>query len=367
MKWKENILSIKAYQPGRTIDEVKKQFGLEKITKLASNENPYGCSNTVKETIAKFDESFALYPDGAASLLKEALAKHTELPKEQIILGNGSDEIISIISRAILKPGVNTVMAYPTFSQYKHNALVENAQVKEVPLQEGSHDLEAMLAAVDENTAVVWLCTPNNPTGRYIPESDLIRFLDAVPEDVLVVLDEAYREYVTAEDYPDTAAFLQSYPNIIILRTFSKIYGLASFRVGYGLANEEIIARLDPVREPFNVNSVAQRVAAAALHDQTFIGECRRRNREGMAQYEAFCAEENLSYYPSQGNFILIDFQCDADTVFEHLMSRGYIVRSGKALGYPTCIRVTVGSTEENEGVIKEMKAFLKAGFAGIS
>ncbi|MGN1402438.1 MAG: histidinol-phosphate transaminase [Bacillus sp. (in: firmicutes)] len=362
MKWKTNVLSIKAYQPGRTIDEVKRQFGLDSIVKLASNENPYGYSKAVDELLKSRIGHFELYPDGAAVQLKHALSVHHNVPAEQIILGNGSDEIISIISRSILRPGLNTVMAKPTFSQYKHNALVEDAEIREVDLVNGKHDLEAMLQAIDENTAIVWLCTPNNPSGVHIPEKELLSFLDQVDSNVLVVLDEAYREYVVADDYPESLNFLGAYPNIILLRTFSKIYGLASFRVGYGISSKEIIAKLDPVREPFNVNAVGQAVAITALQDQDFIVQCRQKNRKGLEQYYAFCEEEQLNYYPSQANFILIDLGRDGDEVFQHLMSKGYIVRSGKALGFPTCIRITVGSEEQNIGMIDELCQLMHAG-----
>ncbi|WP_042346391.1 histidinol-phosphate transaminase [Bacillus massiliigorillae] len=359
MKWKNNILNLKAYTPGRTIDEVKKTYGLEQVTKLASNENPYGSSSSVREAILAASSNYALYPDGSATLLKEALAEHIGLPKEQVILGNGSDEIIAMIARALLKPGVNTVMATPTFSQYKHNAIVENAEIREVILQDGKHDLEAMLAAIDENTAVVWVCTPNNPTGVYIPESELVQFLNQVPADVLVVLDEAYAEYVVAEDYPNSTTLLNKHSNLIILRTFSKIYGLASFRVGYGIATKEVVAKLEPIREPFNVNSLAQVIAAVALSDQDFVKDCSAKNRVGMQQYYDFCNEEGLFYYPSQGNFILIDMSVDSDEVFQYLMSKGYIIRSGKALGFPTFIRVTIGTEEQNANIIAEIRTYL--------
>ncbi|MBD3110397.1 histidinol-phosphate transaminase [Bacillus sp. AGMB 02131] len=360
MKWKTNILDLKAYQPGRSTEAVKKEFGLDNITKLASNENPYGYSLKVLETLQEKPSQFAIYPDGNGSVLKEALSRFYNLPEDRFLLGNGSDEIIGIISRSILRPGINTVMATPSFSQYKHNAIVENAEVREIPLtKEGDHDLNAMLEAIDENTGVVWLCTPNNPSGVYIAEGDLIPFLEAVPKDVVVVLDEAYREYVVAEDYPDSLQLVEKYPNVIVLHTFSKIYGLASFRVGYAIANEEVIAKLNPVREPFNVNTFGQWVSVAALEDQDFVESCREKNREGLQQYYSFCEEEKLSYYPSQANFILIDFGISGDDVFHYLMSKGYIVRSGVALGFPTCVRITVGTKEQNDGIISELRGLL--------
>lgn len=361
MKWKNNILDLKAYTPGRTIDEVKKAYGLESVTKLASNENPYGTSPAVKNALLQASTDYALYPDGSARVLKEAIAEYIGLPTNQVILGNGSDEVIAMVSRALLDENVNTVMATPTFSQYKHNAIVEGAELRQIPLLDGKHDLEAMIEAIDEKTAVVWICSPNNPTGIYIPEQELRAFLDRVPQDVLVVLDEAYAEYVVEDDYANSLELLSLYPNILILHTFSKIYGLASFRVGYGVASQDVIAKLEPIREPFNVNTIAQTIAVAALGDQTFVQECKRKNRIGMQQYYTFCEEEGLFYYPSQGNFILIDMKVDSDEVFHYLMSKGYIIRSGKALGFPTFIRVTIGTEEQNARIIAEIRTYLAA------
>lgn len=359
MKWKEQILTLKAYQPGRTTDQVKKAYGLDQVVKLASNENPFGSSEKVRECIRSYADSFAIYPDGYTTSLRNELAAFLSLDEKQIIFGNGSDEIILIISRAMLEPGKNTVMATPTFPQYRHNALVEGAEVREIELVNGAHDLDKMAQAIDENTAIVWLCSPNNPTGIHITDTQLRAFLDGVPENVFVVLDEAYYEYVTAEDYYDALEIIREYKNVIVLRTFSKVYGLAAFRVGYGFADAALIAQLEPVREPFNVNSLGQKAAAAALGDQLFIDQCRTANKEGLEQFYAFCRENNLKYYPSEANFILIDFNCDSDQLFEYLMSKGYIVRSGSALGLPGTVRVTVGSTEQNEGVMEAMKSFL--------
>jgi len=360
MRWKDQILSLAPYQPGKSKDEVKRQYGLEQIIKLASNENPFGCSKKVTEVMTKESTYYALYPDGYATDLRDVLADHVGVKKEQLIFGNGSDEIIQIIARALLRPGFNTVMAVPTFPQYKHNAIIEGAEIREIPLQDGNHDLDQMLKAIDEKTNVVWVCSPNNPTGTYIPEERLVTFLSNVPSDTLVVLDEAYYEYVVAEDYYNSVDLVGKFPNVIVLRTFSKIYGLASLRVGYGISSAEIIRALEPVREPFNTNSFAQLAASQAIADQQYVEVCRSLNRQGLEQYYLFCNETKLSYMPSQGNFILIDFKIDGNEVFQYLLERGYIVRSGVALGFPTCVRVTVGSKEQNEGIITAMTQFLK-------
>ncbi|MFT8321545.1 MAG: histidinol-phosphate transaminase [Bacillus sp. (in: firmicutes)] len=361
MKWKEQLLNLTAYQPGKTIEEVKKQFNLEEIVKLASNENPFGSSSKVMEALKNVDGSFALYPDGYATNLRLALAEFLQVSPQELVLGNGSDEIILMISRALLRPGLNTVMATHTFGQYKHNAIVDGAEVREIPLtSEGNHDLDEMLQAIDENTSVVWLCSPNNPTGTYITEEKLVNFLNAVSKDVLVVLDEAYYEYVVAEDYYDGVKLAKQFENLIVLRTFSKIYGLASLRVGYGIANEKLITTLEPIREPFNVNTLGQIATKAALDDQEFVENCKQKNREGLEQFYSFCEEHGLSFYPSQTNFVLIDFKTDGNEVFQYFMRNGYIVRSGVPLNFPTSVRITVGSKEQNEGLLKVMSQFIE-------
>ncbi|MGM0854447.1 MAG: histidinol-phosphate transaminase [Bacillota bacterium] len=360
MKWKSQIQNLKAYQPGKTMDDVKELFNLEKVVKLASNENPFGCSKNVENFLKTNAVSHAIYPDGYAKELRMKVAQQLSVDPGQLLFGNGSDEVIEIISRALLDGDKSTVMATPTFPQYKHNAIVEGAEIREVPLDSaGRHQLTKMLAEIDETTSVVWLCSPNNPTGEYIRSEELISFLDAVPAHVLVVLDEAYYEYVVAGDYYDSLEILKSYPQLLITRTFSKAYGLAGFRVGFGIASEEVIGKLEPIREPFNNNAIGQGAASAAVEDQTFIRECREHNRKGLEQYYQFCEEHGLHYIPSQANFVLIDFGVSGDDVFQYLMSKGFIVRSGEALGYPHSVRVTVGSHEQNEEVIEKMKEFL--------
>ena len=360
MQWKEQLLTLTPYQPGRPIESVKREYGLEHIVKLASNENPFGASPKAVAALKDAAVNFAIYPDGYATRLREAMCEFLGVDQNQLIFGNGADNLIQIVSRSFLLPGKNTVMANPSFSQYKHNAIIEGAEIREVPLENGHHDLDSMLSAIDENTAVVWLCSPNNPTGIHISKDKLVSFLDKVPKETLVVIDDAYHDYVVADDYYDSIEFTKNYSNVIVLRTFSKIYGLASLRVGYGVAQQDIIRALEPVREPFNVNTFGQIAAIAALEDEAYVEECRQRNREGMAQFEQFCKEKQLSYYPSQANFILIDFGTSGDEVFQYLLERGYIVRSGNALGFPTSVRVTVGSTEENNGVIKVMNQYLQ-------
>ncbi|WP_226666863.1 histidinol-phosphate transaminase [Metabacillus litoralis] len=360
MQVKEQLLSLKPYQPGKPIEEVKKEFNLSKVVKLASNENPYGCSPKAKQAIVDELEQLAIYPDGYSAKLRTQVAEHVKVKEEEIIFGNGSDEVVQIICRALLNPQTNTVMATPTFPQYKHNAVIEGAEIREVSLVNGDHNLEEMLKQIDENTTVVWVCTPNNPTGTYVTRDALLNFLSQVPKHVLVVVDEAYYEYVLAEDYPQTVSLLNDYENLMILRTFSKAYGLASLRIGYGIANAELIRKIEPAREPFNTSRIAQVAAVAALDDPDFVEECRIKNKKGLQQFYQFCEELKLDYYPSEGNFILIDFNRDSDEVFQALLEKGYIVRSGNALGFPTHLRITVGTENQNNEIIEILKEFVK-------
>ena len=365
MKWKQQIHGMKAYQPGKPMEEVKEMFGLDEVVKLASNENPFGSSPKVKAFLQQDETNHAIYPDGYAQNLRTAVANHLGVKETELIFGNGSDDLIAIITRALLYPGVNTVMADPSFSQYWHNAEIEGAEVRKIPCVDGRHDLDAMLAAIDENTSVVWVCSPNNPTGTIITDVELQNFLKQVPSDVLVVLDEAYIEYVNDPAHEPTLKYFREYENVILLRTFSKAYGLASFRVGYGIAQEQVIAKLDPVRAPFNNTILSQKAAIVALSDQDYIENCREANEKGKQQYVAWCEQHGLHYYPSQTNFVLFEVKADSNVVFEEMMKRGFIIRSGAALGAPGYIRVTIGTEEQNakfltllEEVLKEQGVF---------
>ncbi|MCU9613705.1 histidinol-phosphate transaminase [Caldibacillus lycopersici] len=360
MKWKEQILNLHAYQPGKSIDAIKREYGLERIVKLASNENPYGCSNKVTEMLNNQTTSNALYPDGYAFDLRMSLATHFQVQPSELIFGNGSDELIQIINSALIKPGTNAVMATPTFSEYQQYTIINGGEAREILLTDkGEHNFTEMLNVIDENTAIVWICNPNNPSGVYMKEEELVAFLEKIPNDILVVIDEAYNEYVVANDYPNTLKLLKRFKNIIMLRTFSKIYGLASFRIGYGVADPSIIKTLEPIRSPFNTNTFAQKAALAALADQEFLEQCKRKNREELEKMYQFLENVGLSYYPTQGNFLLVDFQTDGDQIFQKLLQQGFIVRSGKSLGFPNSVRITIGQAEDMEALRKAIQLIL--------
>ncbi|WP_018922250.1 histidinol-phosphate transaminase [Salsuginibacillus kocurii] len=359
MKAKEQVLELTPYQPGKPIEDVKRELGLERVEKLASNENPFGASSEVKEAISDAAAVAGLYPDGYATLLRQTIANDLNLNEKQLLFGAGSDEVILMLCRTFLGPGTNTVMAEPTFSQYKHNAVIEGTEIREVPLIDGVHDLNGLLAQIDKQTRIVWVCNPNNPSGTYVNETEFKHFMERVPEDVLVVSDEAYIEYVSAADYPETLPMLKDYPNLVLLRTFSKAYGMAALRVGFGIGSEELMQTVDPVRPPFNTTTVSQAAALAAWKDQDYISWCREKTIAGKKDLEAYCKENQLTSYPSEANFLLIDTGLPGHEVFEGLLKKGVIVRSGEALGFPTCIRVTIGSEEQNKWFKEAMSAFL--------
>ncbi|WP_156877565.1 histidinol-phosphate transaminase [Shimazuella kribbensis] len=360
MSAKKSIQGLPIYQPGKSLEEVKRELGLEKVIKLASNENPFGCSPKVWEALTQIKEQFHLYPEDDAPMLRKQLAESLEVDERRLVFGNGSDEVIQMIARAYLESGIESVMATPTFPRYGTATRIEGAVPVEVPLKDGKHDLDAMLAAVTEKTRLVWICNPNNPSGTFVDHDALNSFIDQLPEHVLVVIDEAYFEYVTDDSYPDSLSLLDYNPRIIVLRTFSKIYGLASFRAGYGIAHPEVIQQLSRVREPFNLNRLAQAATLAALKDETFVVYCRNQNRLGMKQVMEQLDEWNIDYYPSQANFLLIDTGYDGDEAFSYLLKQGVIVRSGKALGFPTYLRVTIGKKEENEAFLIGLNSYLQ-------
>src|SRR5699024_131717 len=303
---KEVLKGMTAYKQGMQISEVQRKYNLEKIVKLASNENPYGFSDEVKSYLQTADHDYAFYPDGYAYELRKSLAEKLEVTDEQLVFGSGSDEVITFICRAFLSEGTNTIMAAPTFPQYRHHALIEGATVKEVPtLENGAHDLTNMARAIDDNTKVVWLCSPDNPTGNLISHDEFADFMNKCPEDVVVVLDEAYYEFVDPDLRLPFEETLQTYPNIIMLRTFSKIYGLAGLRVGFGIANEAIAHKLNVVRGPFNTTSLSQRICQIALEDEHFVDETRALNKQVRQAFEQFLDSINWGYYESHTNFLL--------------------------------------------------------------
>lgn len=360
MKPKKQLQAITPYYSGKTIEEVKRAYSLNHVVKLASNENPYGCSQYVQKAVMSELNKLSFYPDSRADRLREKLADYIGVNEDQFIFGNGTDELIRMICRAYLGSDTNTVMSDLNFSQYKRNAIIEGAEVREILHVNGRHNITGMVDAVDENTTVVWICNPNNPTGEYVRKSELITLLDKLNKDILVVCDEAYYEYVDAEDFPDTVSLMNKYPNLMILRTFSKAYGLAALRIGYGICKMEVINVLETVRETFNTSRLAQVAAIAAFEDQSFIKDCHEKNRKELQQFYSFCWRFGLSYFPSQANFIFIDMKRKTDGLANRLLSKGFIIRTGSEFGCPTSVRITIGSAAQNDDLIAHLSQLLQ-------
>ena len=352
---KPSVRTQPVYEPGKPIEYVARELGLDAATiiKLASNENPWGPSPCAVAAAKRAIEEGELYPDGGCFELRQKLAARWGLGAEQFVIGNGSNEIIELLGHVVVGAGDEVVMGAPAFVVYKLVTLLFGAKAVEVPLVNWRHDLAAIAAAITPRTKLVYVCTPNNPTGTANTEAELITFVRELPEHVIAVVDEAYAEFL--EKAPDLRPLIAEGRKVVCLRTFSKIYGLASLRVGYGYASAELCALLNRVRQPFNVNAIAQAAAAAALDDREFAETTTRENRAGLAQLERGCRDLGLEFVPSVANFMLIKVG-DGWGVFEALQRRGVIVRPVKSYGLPEWVRVTVGTREQNERVLAELK-----------
>lgn len=358
---RQDILAVKEYIPGKPIEEVKRELGIDDVIKMASNENPLGPGKKAVAAISEAALSSHLYPDGAVFQLRKKLAAKLGVKEEQLIVGNGSDEILKMLGETFFCPGDELITADPTFAEYSFVAALMGAKTTAVPVKpDFSYDLDGMLKAITPKTKMIVLCNPNNPVGNIIRKPELDGFLKQLPENIIVVLDEAYAEYVTDAAYPESLAYLKDYPNVIILRTFSKIYGLGGLRVGYGIAGKEMIALLNRVREPFNVNKLAQAAAEAALDDTEHFQASLAVNNQGKKYLSVEFERMGLYYVPSETNFIFVRIETKAEEFFRQMLKRGVIIRSGHVFGYPDFIRVTIGTEEQNKRFIREMKAILQ-------
>lgn len=347
------IADLQPYKPGKPIDDVKREYGLTHVVKLASNENPLGCSPKAMEAIRQALDSLSLYPDGNCTELKNALAAKFGLKPSQVLPSGGSDEMVDMISKAYVNPGDEVIVADITFPRYIATAKMMGGIPVVVPLKNFTYDLDAMYHAITSRTKLIWLCNPNNPTGTMFGEKALMEFLDKVPQHIMVIYDEAYNEYVTREDYPQEAyRLIDKYPNIVVMRTFSKIYGLAALRVGYTIAREEIITALNKIRNPFNVNTLAQKAAIAALEDQDFIQRAYVLNKQGKEYLYGAFDQMGIPYAPSEANHIFFNCRYDAQEIFEELQKRGVIIRPM----FGTYARVSIGTMEENQLFIETLK-----------
>jgi len=356
---RKNVLAITPYVPGKPIDEVKRELGVEDVVKLASNENCLGPSPKAVQAMADALGDSHLYPDGGCYRLKQKLASRWGMDPGHFLVGNGSDEILKLIAEAFLHEGEEVVVGWPSFSEYIFVANLMAAKVKKVPLKDYTLDLDAMAEATGPLTKLVVVCNPNNPTGTMVGAEQVHRFLEQIPQDAIVIMDEAYAEYVDDPGYPDCRQLVLEGRSIVALRTFSKIYSLAGLRVGYALAHPALIQAINRAREPFNVNSLAQAGALAALDDVEHLEASRKTVQAGKAHLYRFFDEMGLAYVPTCANFILVDTGKDAMTVFQELLKRGVIVRPASGFGLPTHIRVTVGTEEENRRFMDALRGVL--------
>jgi histidinol-phosphate aminotransferase len=358
----EYIRRIAPYQPGKPISELARELGLREdtIIKLASNENPLGASPRAIEAMQAALSEIGRYPDGNGFELKAALASRFGVGQENVVLGNGSNDILEMAARAFLAPGASAVYSQHAFAVYPLATQAMGAQGIEVPARDFGHDLDAMAAAIRKDTRIVFVANPNNPTGTWIEPQKILAFLRRVPADVLVVLDEAYNEYLEPDQQADSAHWLEEFPNLVVSRTFSKAYGLAGLRVGYALVRPGVADLMNRVRQPFNVSHIAQVAAVAALADKAFVEQSHALNRKGLQVLTEGFRRLGREWVPSHANFITFHVG-DGAGIFQKLLKQGVIVRPIGAYGMPQHLRVTVGTAAENERFLGALEAALAA------
>ncbi len=354
-----HILAIDPYVPGKPIETLERELGIRDSIKLASNENPLGPSPRAAAAVRAAIDNLHRYPDGAGHEFIAALSAHLGCRPENLIMGNGSDDIIALLTQVLLHPGDRAVMPRPSFLMYEIAVRTVGAEPIFVPLDNLTIDLDGILLAVDDKTRMVFLCNPNNPTGKIIRQADFERFFDALPPAVVVVVDEAYIEFVRDTDCLQTIDFSAAERPLVTLRTFSKLYGLAGLRVGYGIMPAALAEGLNRIRQPFNVNLLAQIGARAGLEDREFVNATLHCVHSGLDYLYGELDRLELTYHPTQANFFLIDMQRDAQAVFEAMLRQGVIVRSMKSYGFPRCIRVNVGTADENRRFIAALGAVI--------
>lgn len=352
---------IQPYTPGMSIWEVQRQYGLTSVLKLASNENPLGPSPKAIQAIQECLSELYRYPDANTTRIRKAIADRQSLSIEQLIMTNGGDELIKLISETYLESGDEVIIPVPSFSEYEFGAHLMSAKIVPVPLSNiYRFDVKAILSAISDRTKIVYICSPNNPTGTYMTRNEMEELLEGLPSGVVMVLDGAYSHFAEAADYTDGVEFVRlGYP-VIVLQTFSKIFGLAGLRIGYGIARESIIQQIMKVKEPFNVNTLAQAAAIAALEDEEHYQASRTLVTQGRVQlYEAF-REFGFSFTESMGNFLLVEMGPEAKNLYQVLLSKGIILRHGAIWGLPNHVRISVGTKEENTVLINTIRHLLR-------
>ncbi|MDR1217482.1 MAG: histidinol-phosphate transaminase [Oscillospiraceae bacterium] len=360
VEYRQALRGVAPYKPARSLESVRREYGLTEIIKLAGNENSHGASPLVLEALANFNAELARYPDMHCTALREQLAEKLGVEQEQLVFGNGSFELISLIAQTFFNPGDEAVIPVPSFGWYTTAVTQAGGKPVLVALDNHTVDLNAALAAVTDRTRAVCLVNPNNPTGTYFTRAQLDTFLGALREDILVVLDEAYIDFVYGEDFPDGLDVIREHGNAVTLRTFSKVYGLASLRIGYAAAQHSIIDAISRAKQPLNVNGAAQAAAAAALRDRGHYDHVVSANAAGRELYYSTLGAWNIPYIPTQCNFIMFDTGRDSAEMELQYLKRGVLVRAGAEFGMPTWLRVTIGTERENRKVLSILRELLK-------
>ena len=349
------LRSLKPYDPGKPLEELEREYGISDAVKVASNENPLGASPRVRKLLETNATGIHRYPDGAGHDLRQALAQRHNVDAGQICLGNGSNDVLDMLARAFVNPGQAGVISQHAFIVYYLSLIYTHAEIRVVDARNYGHDADAMTRAVDDNTAIVYFANPNNPTGTWLSAAELRRVMDHTPQSVIIVIDEAYAEYVDEPDYPDCITWLPEYPNLVVTRTFSKIFGLAGLRIGYSVSSPEICDLLNRVRQPFNCNTLSMAAAITALEDQEHCERSRCLNLDQMQFLKQGFTDLDLNVIDSVGNFICVDLDRPAAPAYERLLHLGVITRPIGGYGMPNHLRVSVGTESEN---IRVMKGF---------
>ncbi len=353
------VRGLEPYRPGKPVEELEREYGIRGAIKLASNENPLGAGPRAMEALAQALANIARYPDGGGFALKSAIARRHGVDPACVTLGNGSNDILELAARCFVSAGDEVVFSEHAFAVYPIVTQAVGARAVVVPARDWGHDLDAMLAAVTGRTRLVFIANPNNPTGTWLRRTELAHFIGQLPDSVVVVLDEAYAEYVEEPDYPNGIEWTGRYPSLVVARTFSKAYGLAGLRMGFGISDPVLADLLNRVRQPFNVNSLAQAAAVAALEDTGHLERSRRLNGEGMRQLTGGFRALGLRFIPSVGNFVSVELPLPGREVYERLLRRGVIVRPVDNYGMPHHLRVTVGLPEENSRFLESLAQVL--------
>ncbi len=359
--FRKELAKFQPYVPGKPIEEVKREYGLDRIEKLASNENQLGPSPMAVDAIIKAVQEINFYPEATAYELKRELAADLGVEEENLVIGNGGEELIQVIAQTFINEGDEVIVASPSFGIYNTTVGLLGGVIHSIPFKNNQYDFEGMLGKVNEKTKLIYVCSPNNPTGNIVTKKELDALLDALPEDVTVIMDEAYYEFAVANpDYPDSIAILKNRPNMVILRTFSKVSGIAGVRIGYVITSERIAGEMNKIKLTFDVNRLAQEAARGALKDKEYTKKTVALTKESIDRMEAYFEKQGLDYIKSYANFVFVDCKLHSKTMFEELMKRGVIVRPGYFWGWDNWIRVSTGTLEQTQFFLEKLEEVME-------